>query len=70
MKKNIEPTNEQIITTNKAYDLRDIAKTDDELAEMLGISKVTLYTRFRLSNWKKSEIALVDNIHSYANEKQ
>ena len=47
--------------------LRTIVKTKiengqytyDSVAEYLGITKVTLYTRLAKDNWKKGEIALV-----------
>ena len=56
-------TIEQLETTDKVYKLReDPSKNDNVLAEDLGISKVTLYTRLKTSNWKKSEIALVKNL--------
>ena len=53
---------EQLEATNKAYDLRQKAQNDNELAELLGMSKVTLYTRLRVSNWKKPEIALINHL--------
>lgn len=59
-----EPTVEQLETTNKAYELRRGASNDNDLAEMLGMSKVTLYTRLRVSNWKKPEIALINALPS------
>lgn len=58
-----QPTLEQLETTDKVYKLRsEEGRNDNDLAEMLGISKVTLYTRLRLSNWKKAEIALVNSL--------
>lgn len=36
--------------------------TDDKLAEKIGISKPTLYTRLVKSNWKKGEIELIKNM--------
>lgn len=35
---------------------------DDKLAEKIGISKPTLYTRLVKSNWKKGEIELIKNM--------
>lgn len=35
---------------------------DDQLAEKIGISKPTLYTRLVKSNWKKGEIELIKNL--------
>jgi len=58
MKKEI--TKEQIDATKQANELRKLAKNDNILAEDLGLSKVTLYTRLKNSNWKKSEIALIE----------
>ena len=37
-------------------------QTDDQLAERIGISKPTLYTRLVKSNWKKGEIELIKNL--------
>lgn len=56
------PTVEQLEATNKAYQLRASAKNDNELAAQIGISKVTLYTRLERSNWKKPELALLNNL--------
>lgn len=53
---------EQIEATNKAFDLRQQATNDNELADWLGMSKVTLYTRLRTKNWKKPEIALINHL--------
>jgi len=61
-KKKTEPTVEQLEATNKVYSLRESAKNDNELAESLGISKVTLYTRLERSNWKKSELSLIESL--------
>lgn len=57
-----EPTIQQFEATNKAYELRSKSNNDNELAELLGMSKVTLYTRLSKSNWKKPEIALINNL--------
>ena len=35
---------------------------DDQLAEKIGISKPTLYTRLVKSNWKKGEIELIKKL--------
>lgn len=59
-----QPTIEQLEATNKAYTLRQQAKNDNELAEQLGMSKVTLYTRLERSNWKKPELALIKALSS------
>ena len=55
-------TNEQLQATDKVYYLREEATNDNELSESLGISKVTLYTRLRKSNWKKSELSLINSL--------
>lgn len=59
-KKLFNPSNQQLEATNKAYELRQEAQNDNELAETLGLSKVTLYTRLQKSNWKKTELALIN----------
>lgn len=56
-----QATNEQLKATDEVYKLRE-NRNDNELAELLGISKVTLYTRLRRSNWKKSELALISSL--------
>lgn len=61
---NKEATIEQLEATNKAYILRQKAQNDNKLAEQFGMSKVTLYTRLKLSNWKKSELALIKILSS------
>jgi DNA-binding NtrC family response regulator len=63
MNKN-QPSIEQLEATNKAYTLRQQAQNDNELAEQLGMSKVTLYTRLKKSNWKKPELALIESLSS------
>jgi len=57
-----QPTIKQLEATNKAYQLRQEAQNDNDLAEMLGLSKVTLYTRLKRNNWKKPELALIDQL--------
>lgn len=52
---------QQLKATEKVYILRDNG-TDDDLAKLLGISKVTLYTRLKVSNWKVSELALINSL--------
>lgn len=56
------PTIQQLETTDSAYLLRAKSPNDDLLCESFGISKVTLYTRLKTSNWKKSEIALIKSL--------
>lgn len=44
--------------TKKVLGLKD-AYSVNELAEMLGISKVTMYSRLKSKTWKKTERALI-----------
>ena len=37
-------------------------RTDDEVCKRIGISKPTLYTRLKLSNWKTAEIFLIEDL--------
>ena len=53
---------EQLETTDKVYKLREQDGNDNDLCALIGISKVTLYTRLKKSNWKKSEIAHISNL--------
>lgn len=64
MSKSEQATIEQLEATNKAYKLRHESQNDNVLAEQLGISKVTLYTRLKRSNWKKPELALIESLAS------
>ena len=57
-----EASIEQLEATNKVYTLRHSSQNDNELAEQLGMSKVTLYTRLKRSNWKKPELALIESL--------
>lgn len=61
---NKQSTVEQLDATNKVYKLRQKAANDNELAKLLGISKVTLYTRLKSNNWKKPELALIESLSS------
>lgn len=36
--------------------------TVDELTELIGVSRATLYTRLEKSNWKKTEKSLINQI--------
>jgi hypothetical protein len=45
--------------TRKVERLR-IYKTDDEVCKIIGISRPTLYTRLKQSNWKTAEIYLIE----------
>lgn len=59
-----EATVKQLEATTKVYKLRQSTQNDNELSEKLGMSKVTLYTRLRVSNWKKPELALIESLSS------
>lgn len=37
-------------------------RTFEEVAEMIGISRTTLYKRLQLSDWKVSETYLIKNL--------
>ena len=39
-----------------------VNRTYEELAEELGITRVTLYARFAKHNWKKSEMFMLENM--------
>ena len=39
-----------------------VNRTYEELADELGITRVTLYARFAKNNWKKSEIFMLENM--------
>lgn len=36
--------------------------TKEDLAKLIGISKVTLYKRLDKGNWKKGEVALINTL--------
>lgn len=57
----MEVSSKQLKATDKVYLLRE-SRNDIQLSELLGISKVTLYTRLRRNNWKKSELALISSL--------
>ncbi len=48
-------------TTKKIEQMR-FYKTDDEVCKIIGISKPTLYVRLKKSNWKTSEIYLIERL--------
>lgn len=48
-------------TTRKIQQLR-FYKTDFEICKIIGVSKPTLYTRIKQSNWKTSEIYLIERL--------
>lgn len=52
--------NKQQQTTEKALYLKEKAKTMDELAEWFGMTKMTLYKRFREEDWTKGDTALIN----------
>lgn len=49
------------ICTQKIEDMRQYT-TDEILCGLIGISKPTLYTRLKKSNWTKGEISLILNM--------
>lgn len=57
-----QPSIIQLKATDLVYKLREASSNDNDLAEELGLSKVTLYTRLKKSNWKKPELALIKNL--------
>lgn len=57
---NKQPTTQQLEATTKVYNLRQTSRNDNELAERLNISKVTLYTRLRRSGWTNMEILFIE----------
>ena len=63
MKKAIQPSIQQLKATDLVYQFRNNSSNDNDLSEKLGISKVTLYTRLKKSNWKKSELALIEKLN-------
>ena len=62
MKEKKQPSTIQLKATDKIYKVREATINDNELASLLGLSKVTLYTRLKLSNWKKTELALINTL--------
>ena len=54
-----QATNKQLEATNKAYRLRQ-TMNDNDLSKLLNISKVTLYTRLKKSNWTNPEILFIE----------
>ena len=48
-------------TTRKIEQIR-FYKTDDDVCKIIGISKPTLYVRLKKSNWKTSEIYLIERL--------
>lgn len=62
------PTNEQLKTTEKAVKLRHLT-SDKAFADELGVTKATLYSKLRLSNWNKLETFYI-NLKTAENEKQ
>jgi len=47
-------------TTRKVEQMR-FYKTDDQVCNIIGISKNTLYKRLRDSSWKTAEIFLIES---------
>lgn len=58
---NFKYKNEEYV--NKSFRIKNNEElNDNELAERIGISKVTMYTRFKTGEWKETEKALIDQI--------
>lgn len=57
-----QATIEQLETTEKVYKLRAEDGNDNDLSALIGISKVTLYTRLKKSNWKKAEMSHIKTL--------
>lgn len=60
-----QATLEQLEATDVVYKIREseeYTKNDNELSELLGVSKVTLYTRLRISNWKTAELSHIESL--------
>lgn len=57
-----QATEQQLNATDKVYKIRESTINDNELANLLGLSKVTMYTRLKKSNWKKTELALIKTL--------
>lgn len=64
MAKSKEATVRQLEVTNKAYELRQTYQNDNDFAKAIFRSKVTLYTRLRLSNWDELEMPYLENLHA------
>lgn len=60
MKKSKPVSLKQLKATEAVIVLREKATNDQELMTDLGLSKGTFYTRLKESNWKKSEIVLIN----------
>ena len=58
MSKNIISNEE---ATNRVLELKK-SMSVNSLAELIGMSKATMYTRFKKQNWKISERALIQRI--------
>jgi len=51
------------MTENKATVLRLLnTNTYDQVSEMIGISKPTLYKRIKSDKWKKAETAIIKSL--------
>lgn len=62
-KTNPTPTNEQIIATNKVYQLRKIM-TDDKLSEAMEMHKQTIYNKLQSNKWRDSEILKIEYLYN------
>lgn len=58
-----QPTTAQMSATRTCYELKGKCNSDT-LADILGLSKATLYTRLKLSNWKQSEMLYLEYVNN------
>ncbi len=54
-------TSDQYDTTQRVNKLL-LNKTQEEVAKLIGMTKVTFYTRMKLQNWKLTEISHIKNL--------
>lgn len=60
-------TKKQLETTKKVREIQKHCDNTVELAEVIGVSKMTMYSRFKNDEWKFTEMAFIDKIHPYYN---
>ncbi len=54
-------TSDQYDTTQMVNKLL-LNKTQEEVSKIIGMTKVTFYTRMKLQNWKLTEISHIKNL--------
>lgn len=57
------PSNNQLMTTKKVYDLRQDFSINT-LQEMTGISKKGIYNKLKSSQWSKAEVFFINHLHA------